>query len=191
MGIYFLTLNETIFFISVALFNFWISAIFQGQKSVTLKKVFRGYNYEIDFKKMLQINKQTKRKRTIRRTQSASAYPVSADESSATQTRSDNITDSALGSVKGVDYSYLAGDIPGTDALLQQMNQYVRNVKRSYVADIADDVSAVNEPMRTEDVYNHVDILSCDTNQNANGNLLWVSLYVIENVFCVSLNLYI
>ncbi|GBO05746.1 hypothetical protein AVEN_222946-1, partial [Araneus ventricosus] len=143
--------------------NFIEKAYAEGQKSVTLKKVFRGYNYEIDFKKMMQINKQTKRKRSIRRTQSVSPYPVATDDS--------NVPPNALNTVKGVGYSELSRDIPGTDALLQQMNQYVRNVKRSYVADNVDDVSAVNEPIRNEDVNNRGDILTCDTNENACGNL--------------------
>ncbi|GBM55147.1 E3 ubiquitin-protein ligase DTX4 [Araneus ventricosus] len=143
--------------------NFIEKAYAEGQKSVTLKKVFRGYNYEIDFKKMMQINKQTKRKRSIRRTQSVSPYPVATDDF--------NVPPNALNTVKGVGYSELSRDIPGTDALLQQMNQYVRNVKRSYVADNVDDVSAVNEPIRNEDVNNRGDILTCDTNENACGNL--------------------
>ncbi|CAL1279606.1 unnamed protein product [Larinioides sclopetarius] len=115
--------------------NFIEKAYIEGQKSVSLKKVFRGYNYEIDFKKMIQINKQTKRKRSVRRTQSASPYPVATDDSSLATT-SDCTANSALNTVKD-------------------------NV----------DVSAVNEPIRN-DINNHGDILTCDTNGNAFGNQL-------------------
>ncbi|XP_055935739.1 E3 ubiquitin-protein ligase DTX1-like isoform X2 [Argiope bruennichi] len=116
--------------------NFIEKAYVEGLKHVTLKKVFRGYNYEIDFKKMLQINKQTKRKRSIRRIQSASPYPVSTDDSIATQPTTDSTTDSAFSTVK----------------------------------DNGVDVSTVNELIRNEDVNNHDDLLTCDTNQNSYGN---------------------
>ncbi|GFT96809.1 e3 ubiquitin-protein ligase DTX1 [Nephila pilipes] len=141
----------------------------EGLKNVTLKKVFRGYNYEIDFAKMVQINKQTKRKRPIRRNQNLSPFPV-ANTTDICGKNEDNTIDSATNTLKDINYSDLSNEIPGTTALFDQVNRYMRNVKRTYNMDDANDNSVLKETGGSEDMKNSNDTVICEATQNVFDN---------------------
>lgn len=118
----------------------------QGVSGVALKKEFHGYKYEIDFKNMSQVNKKSKRKRPIRRKQGISPYPASTG-----QVDSSNIDNNVPHHATApplppqvTPYSDLAKDVPGTDALLSQVNDYARNVKRTFVKEDNDNAAIEN-----------------------------------------------
>lgn len=146
--------------------DFIEKAYAEGLKSVILKKVFRDYNYEIDFTKMIQINKHTKRKRPIRRKENISSFPVTINDCC----KNDCSDESATNAVKDVYYSDLVREIPGTAALFDQVNRYMRNVKRTYNMDDAS--SVLKETDETGDMQNCGDTLICDATENVCENQL-------------------
>ncbi|GFW01366.1 e3 ubiquitin-protein ligase DTX4 [Trichonephila clavipes] len=149
--------------------DFIEKAYAEGLKNVTLKKVFRDYNYEIDFTKMIQINKHTKRKRPIRRHQNPSSFPVTTLNANDCCKNDDFTDESATNAVKDMDYSYLVNEIPGTAALLDQVNSYMRNVKRTYNVDISY-ISELKETDETGDVENSNDTFICEAAENVCDN---------------------
>lgn len=94
---------------------------------------------------MSQINKQSKRKRPIRRKQGISPYPASTGQVDSSNT--DNNVPIATAPPlppQVTPYSDLAKDVPGTDALLSLVNDYARNVKRTFVKEDNDNAAIEN-----------------------------------------------
>ncbi|XP_042902192.2 E3 ubiquitin-protein ligase DTX4 [Parasteatoda tepidariorum] len=146
--------------------NYIENAFQKGMKSVALKKTFRGYNYEIDLAKMLQINKQTKRKRSIRRQQNVSPYPVEQclDSSPNTEPEPDQVA---------VEYAYLAQEVPGTSALVDQLNSYVRSVTMDIVPSVmaSESPGLPQPPERKKKKKRNSTEVSVDNNAVVTGNL--------------------
>ncbi|KFM78488.1 Protein deltex-2, partial [Stegodyphus mimosarum] len=105
--------------------NFIENAFLQGVKFLNLSKSFPGYNYDIDLIKMLQMNRRTKHKRTIRRKQNISPYPVvKCPEEEEKNTEVESCVNGNYNAL----YSDLAQEIPGTASLIEQANRYMQSV---------------------------------------------------------------
>lgn len=99
---------------------------------MSLNRKFPGYPYDIVFSKMIQINKRSKRKRKVRRSENAVSYPLAGDSSSDNNIETDKKIQSEPNAVQEIlDPNYLASEVPGTADLINQVNSYKRNVEIS------------------------------------------------------------